>query len=347
MLSEYLGEIAFAMAIVVPKSNTLLQVQTFYRFVPIAKDQIAGIKIRLESLALENNILGLIILSGEGLNATVTGQAEKLAAFVDLAARLLPVAKNFQNIKQSWIEESQRIPFLEFTVKIRPEIVSLKRPDLLPHPENSKTHLPPKLWHQLAQSSEALILDTRNQYESKIGTFKNAVTPTIDEFHEFPDWLKNSEELKNRDPKKPILIFCTGGIRCEKAVRSMEEQGFSEVYQLDGGILNYLEEFKKTEHPESLWQGECFVFDHRVAVDANGQATQKFSGCPHCGEAAGTTINCVRCDFQAPICEECLQKQTGAGALTCSKNCAHHWKLRPGKKGRKQGQPLRATPFNQ
>jgi UPF0176 protein len=134
------------------------------------------------------------------------------------------------------------------------------------------------------------------------------------------------------------LIYCTGGIRCEKAIVEMNNHGFDNVYQLDGGILNYLEKF-----PNQKFEGECFVFDHRVAVDQDLKPSQTYGLCPHCGQPAEEKIECVRCDTVVAVCNECRDQH---GKRTCSKNCAYHEAVSPGKKGRSQIQGLRFTSPN-
>ena len=151
----------------------------------------------------------------------------------------------------------------------------------------------------------------RNRYEIEIGKFQSAIDFGIDEFSEFPEKLSQSGLDKNA----PVLMYCTGGIRCEKALIHMREQGYTDVAQLDGGILNYLKEI-----PESDFTGECFVFDYRVAVDTQLEPTKQYRLCPHCGQPAKTPLSCVQCGRAEVICTACHTQ----GQRTCSKNCAHH-----------------------
>jgi UPF0176 protein len=161
------------------------------------------------------------------------------------------------------------------------------------------------------QNPEAVILDTRNDYEVEIGKFRGARDFALKEFSDFPRAVAESGIAKDA----PVLMYCTGGIRCEKAILEMNAQGYKNVHQLDGGILNYLEKF-----PDQGFDGECFVFDYRVAVDQKLQPTQKYKLCPHCGQPADKPISCAKCGTEAVICRHC----TGQSAVTCSKNCAHH-----------------------
>lgn len=319
----------------VPRAQKLTEVQTFYHFMTLTDQEVEALNQGLLALAKSTGVTGLIIIGREGLNATASGESASLADFVRGAGSLLVPGFEFENIKSSFVKPGDKLPFLDFVVKVRKEIVTLKRTDLAPKEMRTPTHLPPEEWHRQIQNPDAVIIDTRNAYESSIGTFKNAVTPDIEEFAEFPEWLEKS----GADKSKPTYIFCTGGIRCEKAILAMEEKGFEKVYQLDGGILNYIEKFpaSETAAPEgSMWNGECFVFDHRIAVDGDGRASKKFSACPHCGQPAEHQIFCVRCESPGVLCDDCFTEQSKEAKCTCSKNCAHHWRVRPGVKGKAQ-----------
>lgn len=319
----------------IPRAQKRIEVQTFYHFTTLSDTAVTDVRQRLLKLAAGTGVTGLIIMGREGLNATAAGDSEPLAKFVKDAGSILEPGFEFQNVKTTFIEPGEKLPFLDFVVKVRKEIVTLGRPDILPYDPGSEKHLSPEEWHKRIQASDAVIIDTRNAYESSIGTFKNAMTPDIEEFSEFPEWLEKSGVQKDQE----TFIFCTGGIRCEKAIRAMEEKGFDKVYQLDGGILNYIEKFpvSKTDAPEgSMWDGECFVFDHRIAVDGDGRASKKFAACPHCGQPAEHQIFCVRCDGPAVLCDDCYNEKAVSNICTCSKNCAHHWNVRPGQKGKAQ-----------
>lgn len=157
-----------------------------------------------------------------------------------------------------------------------------------------------------------MLLDTRNVYETAIGKFRGAVDPKLQKFSEFSDFVTASDIPKN----KKVLMYCTGGIRCEKASLEMQRLGFEDVYQLSGGILKYLEEF-----PDGPFEGECFVFDHRVAVDKNLRPSKQYKLCPHCGNPGDKSISCRKCGAQAIICDGCANNEY---KVSCSKNCAHH-----------------------
>ncbi len=298
-------------------SRLTLSVYTFYKFLNLEDAQSESQKI--QDLGDQHDLEGLIIFGKEGINATISGAKANLDLFMTELKQLLKVSH--LEIKESL---SDFAPFKRFKVKVRSEIVSLGKPDI--HPSAKNNHLSPTDWHQAMKEEDVLLLDTRNWYETKIGKFENAIDPQIDEFNEFPEYLKTSQIPKD----KKVLIYCTGGIRCEKAIVEMQAQGFQNVFQLDGGILKYIEEF-----PNEKFAGECFVFDHRVAVDQDLRPTQNFKMCPHCGQPSDKKITCRKCDNDAWVCENCTQDEN---LQTCSKNCAHHYRRNPSMKGRKQFQ---------
>lgn len=294
-----------------------IQIVNFYKFFKLTPEQLPEIEKNLYALASRIDEIasqklacrGLCILGVEGANATFSLPQNHAEAFMQELLRILPTSDI--SFKKSFADKH---PFHDFNVKIRDEIVTLSRPDLVPNGEHR--HLSPTDWHQVMQNEDVVVVDTRNSYEYAIGHFKGAVNPQIEEFSEFPEWLKNSSLPK----EKKVLIYCTGGIRCEKAILEMEEQGFQNVFQLDGGILNYLEHY-----PNEHFKGDCFVFDYRVAVDQNLNPSTAYRLCPHCGQPAKTPIVCVQCGLNDIVCDVCLAK--GEEFKTCSKNCTHHKRL--------------------
>jgi UPF0176 protein len=306
-------------------SSKTYHITTFYRFFKITDP--LKVQADLEQEAKTLGIMGLIILGHEGLNSTVScDNSENLELFKKAVLTLVPDGKlHFKN------SCSLTPPFRRFRTKIREEIVTLGTPELMPLADNNH-HLSPEEWNRvMKEEDDYVLIDTRNWYETKIGTFKGAVNPRTDKFTEFPQFME-----KNNFPKeKKMLIFCTGGIRCEKGILELQRQGYNNVYQLEGGILNYLEKF-----PEDQFEGECFVFDHRVAVDQKLQPSAQYDLCPHCGQPGKTEIDCKRCDSHTVICEDCAQKDWIQH--TCSKNCAHHYELHPERKGPKQA-PARTS----
>ena len=285
----------------------MIQICAYYVFKPLSVQEVRQLKEELEQMAQSHELRGLVLLGREGLNFTISGPAQGLEAFkLWLKARLLLDQPAF---KDSW---ASKHPFHVFRVKVKKEIVTLHRADLVP--SGRAHHLSPKDWHEKLQAGDAIVLDTRNDYEVEIGKFKQAIDLQMKEFHEFPDKLKQAALAKDQE----ILIYCTGGIRCEKALLQMQEQGFAKVYQLEGGILNYLKEY-----PHEAFDGECFVFDYRVAVDQNLEPSQTYRLCAHCGQPSTTELACSLCAHTGVVCHHCL----GHGITTCSKNCANHARL--------------------
>jgi UPF0176 protein len=205
-------------------------------------------------LCKSQGIRGTLLLAREGINGTVAGSTEAIAKLLDFL-RSLPGLAALEH-KDSWAEHE---PFLRMKVKLKKEIVTMGVPEIDPS-RYAGTYVQPEDWNALISDPEVLLVDTRNEYEVHVGTFAGAVNPHIAQFTEFPEWIQSEE---NRQGKKKIAMFCTGGIRCEKSTAYLRQQGFDEVYHLKGGILKYLEEVPQEK---SLWQGECFVFDERVTV---------------------------------------------------------------------------------
>lgn len=204
---------------------------------------------------LANGVHGTLLLAREGINGTIAGNRQG----IDTVQAWLASDERFEGIdyKESFVDTQ---PFKRTKVKLKKEIVTMGVDGIDPK-RIVGTYVEPDEWNALISDPEVLLVDTRNQYEVEIGTFKHAVNPATDTFREFPDYVK-----QNLDPAKhkKVAMFCTGGIRCEKSTAYLREQGFEEVYHLKGGILKYLEEVPEVQ---SLWKGECFVFDDRVTVN--------------------------------------------------------------------------------
>ncbi len=298
-------------------------VSAFFYFTRL--QNLEQIKADLERTALDLGIRGLLILGPEGINTTCA--AESLEALDSYKTWI----KKYFNAEAIVFKDSRsdRPPFRRYKVKIREEIVTTGLPGVMP-PEGKNHHLSPEEWNRvLKEESDFVMIDTRNWYEFKIGTFKGALNPDIEKFTDFPEYI----EKQGISKEKKMLIFCTGGIRCEKGILELQNQGYRDVYQLEGGILNYLEKF-----PNDRFEGECFVFDHRVAVDQNLAPSKQYVLCPHCGQPGDTKVVCKRCDHEDRICESCAGIESKQD--TCSKNCAHQWELNPGKKGHRQLLPF-------
>ncbi len=227
------------------------QVITFYEFRELSNLEI--IKCSLKDAMLENSVYGTVIIAEEGFNSTVCGTREGIGLFL---AKVEEIFNTQIRFKSSFHEE---MAFKRQKVKIKEEIVALrKQVDI---EVGMGTHVDSAKWNELLRDPEMIVLDARNDYEYRVGTFKRAINPQTKSFNELPEFV---EQNLNHKKHKKVAIFCTGGIRCEKFAPYLKEQGFADVYQLDGGILRYLEE---TSNKESLWEGECFVFDERITVD--------------------------------------------------------------------------------
>ncbi len=227
---------------------------SFYKFVTLS--DLAAKKVMLLKAMQQQNITGTIILATEGLNGSFCGTSIQIDHLMALLRECCaPTALSFFETYSAFN------PFQKAKVKLRHEIVTLGASDVQPQAQTGK-HLNPNEWNELLQDPEVVVIDTRNDYEVQLGTFTGAINPNTANFRDFPAYV--SKHLDDKKHKK-IAMFCTGGIRCEKSTAYLMQQGFDKVYQLDGGILNYL---KVMPIEQSRWQGDCFVFDERVAVDA-------------------------------------------------------------------------------
>ena len=227
-----------------------------YHFVKLPHFQ--NLQKPLLNFCISRSIKGTLLLADEGINGTLAGP-EKFILELLYYLKNDPIFEgNFKNLahKESWSDKS---PFYRMKVKLKKEIVTLGVPGISPTKIVGK-YVKPKDWNSIISDPEVILIDTRNDYEFEIGTFKNALNPKTKNFREFPGYVNSHLNPKKN---KKIAMFCTGGIRCEKASSYMMSMGFNDVYHLEGGILKYLEEVKAEE---SLWQGECFVFDQRVAI---------------------------------------------------------------------------------
>lgn len=227
-------------------------IATFYKFIPL--DHYESLKEPLLASMKTHDILGTILLAQEGINGGFAGTPDEMAAFY----QYLRSDSNFSDLvfKETY---SDMMPYEKAKVKLRKEIVTLGVPGIDPTQETG-THVSPHEWNQLIADPEVVVIDTRNTYEVELGTFKHAINPETENFRDFPAFVE--QHLLDKKHQK-IAMFCTGGIRCEKSTAYLKSLGFHDVYQLEGGILNYL---KDVPSQTSLWQGSCFVFDERIAV---------------------------------------------------------------------------------
>lgn len=238
-----------------PNNHQPIVVAALYKFVHLP--DFRALRLPLLEQCEKHAIKGTLLLAEEGINGTIAGARRNLHTVLDFL-RSDPRLSDLRH-KESHID---RVPFYRMKIKLKKEIVTMGVPGIDPE-RKTGIRVGPEEWNRIIADPSVLVIDTRNEFEYRVGTFKNAISPKTDSFGEFPTFVKN--ELDPEQHKR-IAMFCTGGIRCEKASAYLLAQGFGEVYQLDGGILKYLEEVRPGQ---SLWQGECFVFDQRVAVDMN------------------------------------------------------------------------------
>ena len=244
----------------------------YYKFVSIENPtELRTILLKLcESL----NIKGTIILAYEGINSCLVGTDESMNQYIEFMHNDTRFAD--LEFKKSF---SAHIPFRRMLVKIKKEVIPLGMESIKPAEHTGKYIEPLELKKWYDNNEDFIVLDTRNNYEVEIGTFKDAINPQLNEFRNFPQWIKeNFAQYKD----KKIVTFCTGGIRCEKATAFMQQEGFENVYQVQGGILKYFEEtMKKSPGENNHYEGDCFVFDYRVAVDKNLEQS-KYCICYNC-----------------------------------------------------------------
>ena len=243
----------------------MFKVFGFYKFIKVKS--LKKNKVFLQKFLISNHIRGTIIIAKEGLNGTISGSVKD----IDKTTKKLKSLFSFKLFDSSNESKSKFQPFHKPKVKIKKEIVPMNL-IINPKERNMKSHLDPKDWNKLIKNKETHIIDTRKPFEYKVGTFKRSVNPNVSNFRDFPKYLN---KLKKN---KPVAMFCTGGIRCEKTSIYLKKKGFKNIYQLNGGILNYLNKIKKKE---SSWKGECFVFDNRISLK-HGLKLGSYSMCSGC-----------------------------------------------------------------
>ena len=268
-------------------------IATLYLFIPIANPAELKQKFLQELSPLQ--LCGTLLIAPEGINGTLAGS--------ELAIQELLICLNNntglsqKDVKFSYSAEK---PFNRFKIRLKREIVTFNQPHVNPNLRVG-TYIEPDQWNTLIEDPDVTVIDTRNKYETLIGTFKNAIDPKIDSFTEFSDYVR-----ENLDPKKhkKIAMFCTGGIRCEKASSFMLAEGFESVFHLKGGILKYLEEIPKEQ---SRWQGDCYVFDRRMAV-GHGLTTGHYSMCYCCGYPLSDKDKTHNLYEEGVSCAHCYEK---------------------------------------
>ena len=270
-------------------------VAAFYKFV--ALPDFRELQQGILQTAVDNHVMGTILLADEGINGTVAGPEEGVRNLLDFIRS--DERMNDLEHKESWASEN---PFYRMKVRIKKEIVTLGVEGVSP----TKTvgeYIDPEAWNDFINDPDVVVIDTRNDYEVEIGTFKGAVDPETTSFRELPEWVEGQDNLLKG---KKIAMFCTGGIRCEKSTSYMKAQGYEDVFHLKGGILKYLETVPKEE---SLWEGECFVFDQRVSV-GHGLEQGPYDLCHACRHPITEQDKKSEQYAKGVSCPKCFDKQS-------------------------------------
>jgi UPF0176 protein len=275
---------------------TQFRVAALYKFTPLQADK--ALQDHLLSACRTHDVMGTLLLAREGINGTIAGSPDGIEAVLNVI-RSLPGCADIEH-KDSVASEQ---PFLRLKVRLKKEIVTLGVEGVDPT-RAVGSYVEPEDWNDLISAPDVVTIDTRNAYEVRIGQFKGAVDPETTSFREFPDWFRKFRETR---PNARIAMYCTGGIRCEKSTAFALAEGLDEVYHLKGGILKYLE---TVPEEDSLWEGECFVFDRRVAV-GHGLKEGDYTTCHACREPLGPED--LKSAFFSPgvSCPHCHESRTG------------------------------------
>ncbi len=291
----------------VASSPAVYHVLLYYHFVPI--DDPEGFSAEHRQLCEQLGLRGRILVASNGLNGTVSGPVDACSAYM----RSLQADPRFSDMPFK-VDVVPGHVFQKLFVRVKSELVTFRTDHQLDPRRRTGRHLSPQDYHAMLQREGVVILDGRTDYEFDLGHFRGAIRPEVASFREFPDWIReHMADLKDR----PILTYCTGGIRCELLTAFMLEEGFTDVYQLDGGIVTY---GKDPEVKGALWDGKCYVFDERIAVDINHTDDRQVVGrCHHCGAPTERYVNCANldCHRQHLSCEPCEERM----ARSCSAEC--------------------------
>ena len=271
----------------------MVEIASFYRFIPLPET--AELRSQLQSAAMRHQLKGTVLLASEGINATIAGAPEPLAGFLGW----LQLQPNLGDLTIKF-SRARTAPFRRLRVKLKKQILSF-RPEGGDPSLGTGTRVSPQDWNELIERPDVLVLDVRNDYEIRVGSFNGAVNPRTQSFADFTAYV---DERLGADKQRPVAMYCTGGIRCEKSSAYMLSQGFERVYQLDGGVLAYLEQ---VDREQSRWQGECFVFDQRVSLDHDLQP--------------GAHRLCYAC--RTPLSVEDLQHERYQAGVSCGYCYAH------------------------
>ena len=273
-------------------------ISTFYKFLVL--ENYKELKIKFDKSLSKTNIKGTILLANEGVNGTIAGSESDLKKFflyIDKFSQFKDITPKFSS--------SNKNPFLRMKVRLKKEIVTIGIPDVSPSNLVGK-YLNVEEWNEFLNESDSMIIDTRNNYEVSIGTFKNSINPKIKSFRDFPKWVQKNLIDKKVSKESKIGMFCTGGIRCEKSTSYLKQLGFENVFHLDGGILKYLENVKSDENE---WKGECFVFDYRVSLN-NSLEKGEYEMCYACRMPLSKENKKNKYYLKGQSCEYCYDQTT-------------------------------------
>jgi UPF0176 protein len=280
-----------------PVDDLPVRVAALYCFTPF-KD-LPGLRQQLLALVSQADIRGTLLIASEGINGTIAGSDAAIETVV-CALRALPGCGEL-DVKYS---RAPALPFKRMKVRLKAEIVTMGQPGI--DPLATGHYVSPSEWNALIADPDTVVIDTRNDYEVAIGTFRRAIDPQTRSFREFPTWFRqHREELVT--PGTRVAMFCTGGIRCEKSTAFLRAEGIEEVYHLRGGILKYLEDMPEEQ---SLWQGECFVFDERVSV-GHGLVPGRLTSCKGCGRPLDEADRQMDGFVEGHCCASCADGDAG------------------------------------
>ncbi len=289
-------------------SDSRLLVAAFYAFTPLDDEHREALLDTLPSLARDGDVLGSVLVAHEGVNGTISGPEPGVDAVLDHLRASLDLGNDHYarlEVKRSWADKPV---FRRFKARRKNEIVTIGVKNVDPR-SSVGTYVEPDDWNALVDDPDTLVIDTRNSYETAIGTFDGAIDPGTESFREFPQWAEQTlRPLVEQNGNKRIAMFCTGGIRCEKASSYLQQQGFGEVHHLRGGILKYLEQVPEAE---SRWQGECFVFDQRVALNHRLEPGE-YSLCHACGMPVSAEERTLPSYIKGVQCVHCVDRFSDA-----------------------------------
>ena len=277
----------------------MFKVAALYKFSEI--DNPLEVQISLKKILKKLSICGTILVGREGINGTIAAKDEKN---LNNALIYLKNLKGFKDLDIKF-SDSKKNPFIRLKIKLKQEIVTIGDKSIDPT-KSVGEYVNPEDWNSLIEEENIILIDTRNDYEYSIGSFKDSINPKTQKFRDFPKWLKEQDFTQEDKNSKKVAMFCTGGIRCEKASSLMKNKGFKKVYHLKGGILKYFESVSKEK---SLWQGECFVFDDRVSVK-HDLSVGDYDMCHGCREPITETDKTSQKYIQGVSCSNCYDKTT-------------------------------------